>query len=142
MKTFTPSQKDLKIGWTFIDAEGKILGRLAADVSSILQGKTKATYTTNINVGDKVVITNASKIGITGKKKTDKVYQWHTGFPGGIKEESLEKLMARKPTEALRKAISGMLPKNKLHKVRMANLYIYEQSEHPHQGQQKGATQE
>lgn len=132
MNTYTPSQKELKVEWSFIDAQDQILGRLAANVASILMGKNKSTFTKNINMGNKVVITNVEGVRVTGNKKTDKIYNWYTGFPGGVKTESFEKMMARKPSEALRRAVSGMLPKNKLHKVRMANLYIYQGTEHPH----------
>lgn len=134
--TFAPNPKNVEINWHFIDAENKILGRLAADVASILIGKNKVEYTPNQSIGDKVVITNAEKIKVTGKKLQDKIYYKHTGFPGGLKAESLGKLLARKPEDVLKKAIEGMLPKNKLRKLRIANLYVYKGSEHPHKAQE------
>jgi large subunit ribosomal protein L13 len=123
---------DVKKGWHFIDAEGKILGRLATDIAKILLGKNKAIFSPNEDFGDKVVITNAEKIKVTGKKLTDKKYIWYTGFPHGLREEALKDRLKRNPTDVLRSAIEGMLPKNKLQKVRMRNLYVYAGTEHPH----------
>ena len=130
IKTHTPK-------WHFIDANGQTLGRLASKISKILSGKNSAEFSYRTNSGDKVVITNASKIEITGNKEDTKVYYWHTGFPGGIKNETLGDRMRRKPEEVLRKSISGMLPKNKLRRIRLNNLYIYKDAEHPHKGQEK-----
>jgi len=134
-KTYTPSQKELKPTWHLIDADNKVLGRIAADISSILIGKNKPTYTPNINVGDKVVVINAEKVAVTGTKLKNKIYHRVTGYPGGVRSESLEKLLNRRPTEVIKKAVFGMLPKNKLRQERMNNLYIYTGPEHPHQAQ-------
>ncbi len=134
-KTYTPSQKELKPNWHLIDADNKVLGRIAADISSILIGKNKPTYTPNINVGDKVVVINAEKVAVTGTKLKNKIYHRVTGYPGGVRSESLEKLLNRRPTEVIKKAVFGMLPKNKLRQERMNNLYIYTGPEHPHQAQ-------
>lgn len=136
-KTYTPKPEEINQNWHLIDAEGKVLGKLASEIAPILMGKNKPTYTPHINVGDKVVVINGTKFAVTGKKLTDKVYHRDTGYPGSVKSETLEKLLARKPTEAVRRAVRGMLPKNKLLKERMKNLYIYEGSEHPHQAQIK-----
>jgi len=136
-KTYTPKPEDIKQEWHLIDAEGMILGKLASKAAPLLIGKHKPTYTTHVNMGDKVVIINAAKFIVTGKKSTDKTYHRVTGFPGAVKSETLDKLIIRKPTEAVRKAIRGMLPKNKLLKERMKNLYIYKGSEHPHKAQIK-----
>ncbi|MBW6442073.1 50S ribosomal protein L13 [Patescibacteria group bacterium] len=134
-KTTFLNIKDKEDKWHLIDANGQILGDIATKVSIILIGKNKPEFTPNQNWGDKVVVINAEKIKVTGKKMTDKKYIHYTGYPGGLRSESLESLLTRRPTEVLRKAVSGMLPKNKLRKTRMANLYIYTGEEHPHQAQ-------
>lgn len=131
-KTVSPNPKTLPTNWHHLNAQDKVLGRIATEASKILIGKHRADFTPNQYLGDKVVIVNASKIYVSGNKLTDKVYYRHSSYPGGLKSETLGRLMERRPTEALRKAIKGMLPKNKLQKVRMANLYIYEGEEHPH----------
>lgn len=136
-KTYTPSKNDIERGWHLIDAQSKVLGKVASDVSKLLIGKHKATYTPNINVGDKVVVINAEKVAVTGKKLTDKSYKRYTGYPGGIKSESLGNLLQRRPEEVIRRAVKGMLPTNKLRKERLLNLYIYKGEEHPHHGQVK-----
>lgn len=133
IKTTIKSEKITK--WHLLDAQGKILGSLASDIADILNGKIDPSYTPNMVNFDKVVVINASQVVVTGNKLTNKVYYRHTGYPGGVKSETLGKLMNRRPTEALRRAVYGMLPKNKLRKDKIANLYIYEGSEHPHAGQ-------
>jgi large subunit ribosomal protein L13 len=138
-KTYMTKKEEVKQNWKYLDANGQILGKLASEVATLLMGKHKPSYTPHINVGDKVVITNAEKIAVTGNKKTDKIYYRHTGFPGGIRQEKLGDLMDRKPAEVIRKAVRGMLPKNKLLKQRMKDLHIYAGSEHPHNGQVKKA---
>ena len=134
-KTTFLNIKDKEEKWYLVDAKDEILGKIAEKVAKLLIGKHKAEITPNQNWGDKVVVINASRIRVTGKKLKDKKYIHYTGYPGGLKTENLESLISRKPTEALRKAISGMLHKNKLRKQRMSNLYIYSEGEHPHQGQ-------
>lgn len=136
-KTFAPNENKVKKNWVFIDAQGKILGKVATEASKKLMGKDKVVFAPNAEIGDKVVITNAGKIVVTGDKKLTKKYIWHTGYPKGLRSESLGRLLERKPEEVLRKAIKGMLPKNKLRKERMANLYIYASEEHPHKAQQR-----
>jgi large subunit ribosomal protein L13 len=111
------------------------LGKVAAEVSVLLTGKNKPNFSPNINVGDKVVVINAEKVAVSGSKLKRKVYHRVTGYPGTVKSETLEKLLSRKPPEAIRKAVYGMLPKNKLRKKRMGNLYVYQGTEHPHQAQ-------
>lgn len=135
-KTYAPNNKQIKKEWHFIDADNKVLGRLASDIAVLLMGKNKPQYAPNAEIGDKVVVTNASKIAVTGKKLHDKTYYHHTGYPKGLRSITLEKLLEKKPTEVLRKAVEGMLPKNRLRKVRMSNLYIYEGIEHPHKAQE------
>ncbi|MFZ5424715.1 MAG: 50S ribosomal protein L13 [Patescibacteria group bacterium] len=131
-KTHSVSKNDIQPKWHFIDARGKILGKVASEAAAILAGKKNVTYSPHLDMMDKVVITNASKIAVTGNKLTKKIYYRHTGFPGGIKQEILGDLLERRPTEVLRKAVKGMLPYNKLRKARIANLYIYPGAEHPH----------
>ena len=136
-KTYTPTKSNKpEMNWVFIDASGQILGKVATHIAKVLMGKTKPQFTTHINVGDKVVVTNAADIRVTGKKMTDKVYNWYTGYPGGLKSLTLEKMLDKDATMVIRSAVSGMLPKNKLRDVRMANLYVYSGAEHPHQSQQ------
>lgn len=138
MKTFLPNAAQIKESekWHLIDAEGITLGRLATRVADLLRGKHKATFTRHMVMGDFVIITNAQKIAVTGKKLTDKEYIRHTEFPGGIKRESLEKLLARKPEEVIRIAVKGMLPKCSQSRTLMTRLKIYAGSEHPHGAQQ------
>jgi large subunit ribosomal protein L13 len=135
-KTFAPDATKIEKKWHFIDAQNKVLGRLATEIATKLMGKNKVTYAPNAEVGDKVVVINVKDIAVTGRKMQDKVYNHYTGFPGGLRTETLGKMMARKPTEALSLAVSGMLPKNKLRKIWMSNLYLYEGAEHPHKAQE------
>ena len=114
MKTYQAKQEEVEHRWYLVNAEGKILGRLATELAKILKGKTKPTYTPHTDTGDFVVIVNAGKVVLTGKKMHDKKYYHHTGYPGGIRETTAEKLMAAKPTELIRRAVKGMLPKNSL----------------------------
>ncbi len=132
-KTTITRKEDLKRDWHVIDARGKILGQVASEAAQLLLGKHKPNFTFHLNNGDKVIITNASKIAVTGNKENAKVYSRYSGYPGGIKSETLKQLKARKPDEVIRLAVKGMLPKNKLQKDRMSNLYIYEGESHPHQ---------
>jgi len=135
-KTFAPNSKKISKDWHFIDADNKVLGRLAAEIVVLLMGKNKAVYAPNAEVGDKVVVTNAAKIAVTGRKLENKVYHHYTGFPGGLRTETLGKLLDRKPTEVLRKAVMGMLPKNRLGAQLLSNLHVYTGNEHPHAAQQ------
>lgn len=135
MKTYQAKKEELEYHWYLVNAEGKVLGRLAAELAKILRGKNKPTYTPHVDTGDFVIIVNAKKIVLTGKKMKDKVYYHHTGHPGGIREISAEKLLARKPTEMIRKAVKGMLPKNSLGRQMLQKLKIYAGSSHPHEAQ-------
>lgn len=137
-KTTAIKASDIKRDWIFVDAAGQTLGRLATEVSRHLTGKNKATFSTHMNVGDKVVITNASKISVTGKKLTDKEYIWYTGFPGGLRSKSLGQRLEANASDVVRDAIKGMLPKNRLQQDRLNNLYVYNGAEHPHTAQMKG----
>ncbi len=134
-KTYAPKAKDVKPEWHLIDAQGKVLGQVAVEIATLLTGKNKATYTPNMNMGDKVVVINAEQFTVTRNKMKTKVYHRVTGYPGGVKSETLEKLVSRRPTEAIKRAVKGMLPKNKLQNERMKNLYVYKGPEHPHQAQ-------
>lgn len=134
-KTTFLNIKDKKEVWHLVDAESQTLGKIAEKITILLVGKNKAEYTPTQNWGDIVVVINAAKIRVTGKKMEDKKYIHYTGFPKGLRTENLESLLERKPTEVLRKAVSGMMPKNKLRKERLANLYIYADDKHPHQAQ-------
>lgn len=134
-KTHAPNPKNDVKKWHTIDAEGKILGRVATEIATLIVGKHKPTFSPNQEMGDKVVVTNASKIKVTGRKLKDKIYYRHTSYPGGLKSETLGELMDRLPTEALKRAVHGMLPKNKLRDDRMKNLFVYEDANHPHKAQ-------
>ena len=134
-KTYTPKAKEIKPDWHLIDAQGKILGKVAVEIAALLIGKHKPTYTPNMNMGDKVVVINAEQFTVTRNKLKSKIYYRVTGYPGGIKSETLEKLLSRRPTQAVKRAVKGMLPKNKLQKVRMNNLHVYKGPEHPHKAQ-------
>jgi large subunit ribosomal protein L13 len=137
MKTFTPTQ--IKGGdrkWYVIDATGQTLGRLATQIAVILKGKNKASYVPHLDNGDYVIVTNCDKFAVTGKKMQDKMYYRHTGYLGGLKEISLENLLAKKPTKALELAINGMLPKNKLRSGMISRLKLFTGEEHTFVAQQ------
>jgi large subunit ribosomal protein L13 len=135
MRTIFVKKKDITQKWYVINAEGKTLGRVAAKVIPLLRGKNKPYYTPHLEVGDKVVIINADKIRVSGKKLQQKLYYRHTGYPGGIKLENLAKRRQRKPTFPLEHAIKGMLPKGRLGRKLFRNVKIYAGSEHPHSAQ-------
>lgn len=135
-KTFAPNPHNYAKEWHFIDATDQVLGKLATKVAKMLLGKNKAEFTPNQDMGDAVVITNAGKIAVTGGKEDKKIYYRYTGYPGGLREEKYSYLMAKNAANVVRKSISGMLPKNKLRKVRLSNLFIYTENEHPHQAQE------
>jgi large subunit ribosomal protein L13 len=121
--------------WYVIDAEGKTLGRLASEIARILRGKNKPQYTPHVDVGDFVVVVNAEKVVVTGRKAEQKVYRRHSGYPGGMKETSYERMMERRPEEILRKAVYGMMPKTRLARQQFRKLKIYAGPEHPHAAQ-------
>jgi large subunit ribosomal protein L13 len=121
--------------WYVVDAEGKTLGRLATQIADALRGKRKPEYTPHVDTGDFVVVVNAEKIQVTGNKLDNKMYYRHTGYPGGLKERTLREQLQRRPTEVLRKAVKGMLPKNKLAAQQLGKLKIYTGTEHPHEAQ-------
>ena len=134
-KTVSLKAGDIKKEWVLIDATDLVLGRLASRVALVLRGKNKPSYTPHMDCGDNVIIVNADKIKLTGNKMTDKVYVRHTGYPGGQRFTTPKDIMKKKPTELLRMAVKGMLPKNRLGARLINNLYLYQGSEHPHQAQ-------
>jgi large subunit ribosomal protein L13 len=139
MKSFIPEPKDMQKCWHVIDAEGQILGRVATRVARLLTGKEKAVYTPFLDTGDHVIIINAGKIRLTGKKLSDKFYRHHTGYPGGLREVSAGVLLEKAPERLLREAVVGMLPKSKLGRAMRKKLRVYKGAQHPHQGQQPKA---
>lgn len=136
MKTYSPTPKDLDRKWLVVDADGQVLGRLASVVASKLRGKHKPEFAPHMDNGDFVVVLNADKIRVTGRKMDQKVYYKHTGFPGGIKEIGLRDLLEKKPEEVIIKAVRGMLPKNRLGRKMIKKLKVYAGSDHPHEAQQ------
>nr|WP_221893463.1 50S ribosomal protein L13 [Cetobacterium sp. 2A] len=127
--------EDVVRNWNHYDAEGKILGRLAAEIAKRLMGKDKVSYTPHIDGGDFVIVTNIEKVAVTGKKLTDKIYYNHSGFPGGLRERRLEEILAKNPKEALMLAVKRMLPKNKLGSEQLTRLRIFVGAEHAHTAQ-------
>lgn len=136
MKSFMATAQTLDKEWFVVDAQDAILGRLATQVALILRGKHKPTYTPHADAGDFVIVVNANKVRLTGRKMDQKMYYWHTGYPGGIKGRTAREMLDRKPEEVLRRAVKGMLPKNNLGRAMMSKLKIYASPEHPHQAQQ------
>ena len=136
MSTTIPSGKDIKRKWFVLDASGKTLGRLATQAASVLAGKLNPLYTPYIDMGDHVVIINAEKIVLTGLKADQKLYRRYTGFPGGLREESFIKLLARRPEAIVEQAVKGMLPKSKLGRQMATKLKVYKGANHPHLAQQ------
>ncbi len=136
MKSYIAKAGDIQHNWYVIDAEGKTLGKLAAETAMILRGKKKPTYTPHMDCGDYVVVINAEKICVTGKKESDKIYKRHTGYPGGLREMTLAEMRAKKPEEIIRHAVKGMMPKGKLGRAMFKKLKVYAGPEHPHTAQQ------
>jgi len=134
-KTEVAKKQDIEKRWYLIDAADKTLGRLASEVAKILMGKNKPIWTPNVDTGDFVVVVNASKVRVTGKKLDDKVYYKHSGYLGGLKKETLRSLMNRKPETVVTLAVRGMLPKTKLGRQMIKKLKVYKGSEHPHSAQ-------
>src|SRR3954452_23794582 len=135
MKTYNAKPGEIQRDWLVVDAEGKTLGRLATVIAERLRGKGKPTFTPHVDTGDFVVVVNAEKIAVTGKKLDEKMYYRHSGYPGGLKQRPLRDELARRPTEVLRKAVKGMLPRNRLARQQIGKLKIYAGPEHPHAAQ-------
>ena len=136
MKTFSAKPETVKRDWYVIDADGKTLGRMATEIARRLRGKHKPEYTPHVDTGDYIVVINAAKVAVTGNKASDKMYHNHTGFPGGIKSISFDKLIQKKPELVIEKAVKGMLPKNPLGRAMYRKLKVYAGSEHKHTAQQ------
>ena len=136
MKTYAVKASDIERQWWIVDASGQTLGRLATRIATLLEGKHKPTYSPHLDTGDHVVVVNAAQIRVTGNKLIQKSYFRHSNYPGGLKEESLAALMARKPELAIERAVKGMLPQNRLGRAMFRKLKVYAGTEHPHQAQQ------
>lgn len=136
MKTYFATNKTEEHKWYLVDASGKVLGRLASQIAKYLRGKHKPEFTPHADTGDYVIVVNASQVKVTGKKEQDKIYYHHSGYPGGIKEISYEKLHAKNPSKIIELAVKGMLPKNSLGRMMFKKLKVYAGSAHPHEAQQ------
>jgi len=135
MKTFVPKKDDIEKKWWVVDAEGRILGRLATEVATLLRGKNKPQFASFLDTGDFVIVINAEKVSVTGKKLAQKKYYSHSQYPGGLRTDVLQDLLAKKPEEVIKKAVWGMIPKNKLGRAVYKKLKVYRGPEHPHQAQ-------
>ena len=134
-KTFSPKASDLTDEWWVVDATDLPLGRLASEVAKLIRGKHKPTFAPHVDGGDHVIVVNASKVAIASNKSQEKIYYRHSGFPGGIKAETFESLLERRPEQVVERAVKGMLPKNRLGRKMTAKLKVYAGPEHPHQAQ-------
>ncbi len=139
MKTYTAKAGEVEQGWYVVDAQNKVLGRLAVQIAARLRGKHKPQYTPHVDTGDYIVVVNAAKLRVTGRKTERKVYYRHTGFPGGLRETSFAKLQAKRPERVLQKAVKGMLPKGPLGYAMLRKLKVYAGGSHPHSAQQPKA---
>lgn len=136
MKTYAPKSAEIQHDWYIVDATGLNLGRLASDIARVLRGKHKPTYAPNADVGDYVIVINAGKFAVTGNKMEDKIYYRHSGYPGGLREQSMKQVLERHPTRVLESAVRGMIPHNALGEAMMHKLKLYPGTAHPHEAQQ------
>jgi large subunit ribosomal protein L13 len=136
MRTYQATPEDRERVWYVVDAENKTLGRLASQIAEVLRGKRKPTYTPHIDVGDFVIVVNAEKVAVTGDKREKKLYWRHSGYPGGIRSRTLGDLLEKRPEEVIRKAVKGMLPRNRLARQQLRKLKVYAGPDHPHAAQQ------
>ena len=136
MKTYSAKAEDVSRDWFVVDADGKTLGRLASEIAHRLRGKHKPEYTPHVDTGDYIVVINAEKVRVTGAKASDKIYHHHTGYPGGLKSMSFEKLIDKAPERVIQGAVKGMLPRNPLGRAMFRKLKVYAGNEHPHAAQQ------
>jgi large subunit ribosomal protein L13 len=141
MRSFVPTAGSVERQWHVIDAEGQVLGRIATEAARLLQGKHKPVYTPYIDTGDHVVVVNAAKVRLTGAKEEQKLYRYHSGYEGGVREERAKDLRARRPERIVEEAVRGMLPKTKMGEAMWRKLKVYAGGEHPHQAQQPKARQ-
>ena len=136
MKTYSAKPSDIERAWCVIDADGLVLGRLAAVIATRLRGKHKPLFTPHVDCGDNIIVINAEKVRLTGRKRADKVYYWHTGYPGGIKSRTAERILDGKhPERVLIKAVERMISRNPLGRAQMRKLHVYKGAEHPHEAQ-------
>ena len=135
MKTYVATPATRERNWVVIDAEGQTLGRLATEIANTLRGKRKPEYTPHCDVGDFVIVVNAEKVSVTGKKLEEKRYYRHSGYPGGLRSRTLAEMLDRRPEEVIRKAVKGMLPRNRLGRAQLRKLKVYAGAEHPHAAQ-------
>ncbi len=135
MKTYSAKPREIEQSWYLVDAEGETLGRLATEIADVLRGKRKPAYTPHVDTGDFVVVVNAEKIHVTGNKLEQKIYYRHSGYPGGLRQRTLAEQLQRRPEEVIRKAVKGMLPKNRLAAAQLRKLKVYAGPEHPHEAQ-------
>ncbi len=135
MKSYMARPNEVERKWYVVDAQGQTLGRLATEIAMILRGKKKAVYTPHVDVGDFVVVVNAGKVAVSGRKAEQKMYRRHTGYPGGLREMNYEEMRDKKPTDIVRKAVKGMLPRTRLARQQMKKLKVYAGPEHPHSAQ-------
>src|SRR5918995_623427 len=135
-KTWNAKPGEVQQRWVLVDAEGRTLGRLATQIADTLRGKTKPEYTPHVDTGDFVVVVNAEKISVTGNKRADKRYYRHSGYPGGLKSRTLQEMLDRRPEEVIRRAVKGMLPRNRLGRKQLTKLKVYAGPDHPHAAQQ------
>jgi large subunit ribosomal protein L13 len=136
MKTYIAKPSDIESKWFVVDAQDVVLGRMAVIISQYLRGKHKPTYTPNIDTGDNIIVINAEKVKLTGRKRTDKIYYWHTGHPGGIKQRTAEQLLdGEHPTRVIEKAVQRMITRSPLGRAQLKKLHIYAGTEHPHAAQ-------
>jgi large subunit ribosomal protein L13 len=142
LKTYVATPSTRERHWLLVDASGKTLGRLATQIADALRGKRKPEYTPHIDTGDFVVVVNAEKIRVTGKKREDKLYHRHSGYPGGLRTRTLEEMLARRPEEVIRLAVKGMLPRNRLARQQLRKLKVYAGPDHPHAAQQPEAIED
>jgi large subunit ribosomal protein L13 len=141
VKTYAVKASEIERQWWVVDANDQTLGRLATRIATLLEGKHKPIYSPHIDTGDHVVVLNAGKVRVTGNKLVQKHYYRHSGYPGGLREESLEALLARKPELVIERAVKGMLPQNRLGRAMIKKLKVYRGSDHPHQAQQPQAAE-
>jgi large subunit ribosomal protein L13 len=141
VKTYAVKASDIERQWWVVDASGQTLGRLATRIATLLEGKHKPIYSPHLDTGDHVVVVNAGKVKVTGDKLIQKRYYRHSGYPGGLKEESLEAVLARKPELVIERAVKGMLPQNRLGRAMFRKLKVYRGADHPHQAQQPTAAE-
>ena len=138
-QTYSAKARDVQREWRVVDADGATLGRLATQIATILRGKHRATFTPSLDTGDPVIVVNAAKIKVTGRKLQDKMYVRHSGYPGGFRAENLERLLERRPEEVIRRAVRGMLPQNRLGEQMIRKLHVYAGADHPHAAQKPQA---